>query len=136
MRKLLLGLLTLILIGVGIAYYLFQKKTPGLQHVKPDFELTSHELFDAFNKDEQAALAIYEGKVLQVRGQVLMLQANDSIASLILDAENAMMGGVNCSFNYPDVQVKRKTEVTVKGRCQGFLTQVVLNNCIIIPENE
>lgn len=79
---------------------------------------------------------MYEGKVLQVHGQVLMLQTNDSIASLILDAENAMMGGVNCSFNHTDVQVERRTEVIVKGRCQGFLTQVVLNNCIIISENE
>ena len=116
-------------IGFGIGYYLFNKKVPGLENVTADFELSADQLFDAFDQDESAALAKYEGKVIAVKGKASRIKATDSTTNITLYAENAMAGGINCSFNSVVHEIKKGDNVTIKGRCQGFLMDVVLNNC-------
>jgi len=118
------------LVGAGVGYYLFTKKVPSLENTKADFALSSDELFDAFEEDESASLAKYEGKVIAVSGSVSRIKLTDSTSNITLFAENAMAGGINCSFNEVVSNIKKGDEVTIKGRCQGFLMDVVLNNCI------
>lgn len=126
--------------GLGIlggifGLYQFNKKVPSLSTITPDFVLTADELFDAFDSDETSALQKYEGKVITVTGTVMSSRATDTTTTLILDANNAMAGGVNCSFASSSLNVEEGQIIAVKGRCQGFLMNVVLNNCIIADEH-
>lgn len=125
--------------GLGIlggifVLYQFNKKVPSLSTITPDFVLTADELFDAFDSDETSALQKYEGKVITVTGNVMSSRTTDTTSTMILEASNAMAGGVNCSFASPNLTVQAGQTVVIKGRCQGFLMNVVLNNCIL--ENE
>ncbi len=129
MKKLILIAIVVILSATAYAFYLFNKKTSGLENVKSDFKLTSNELFDTFENDEATAMSLYENKVIEVTGTVFAIQKTDSLSSVTLVAENAMIGGVNCSFNHAQIDVIEGQEVTIKGRCQGYLTDVILNNC-------
>lgn len=117
------------LIGASVGYYQFSKQVPGLENTPADFVLTANELFDAFDQNETSAMKRYEGKVIAVIGKVSRINSTDSTSNITLAAENAMVGGINCSFNEPVLDVDNGDSLTVKGRCQGFLMDVVLNNC-------
>jgi len=130
MKKILITFLFLLAIGGGIGFYMFNKKVPTLEKTKADFELTANELFDEFENDENAALTKYEDKVIDVTGTIISTKENDGTWNVILEAENAMAGGINCSFS-KDPGELGKTH-TIRGRCQGFLMDVVLNNCTVV----
>ena len=61
--------------------------------------LTANQLYKEFNEDENAALIKYEGKVVEVTGKIIAVTQTDSISNVVLGAEAALFGGVNCSFN-------------------------------------
>lgn len=131
MKKLLIAIVLLGGIGVAIGLYYFNKTVPTLEDTKADYSLTANELFNAFDQDEDAAQQKFADKVIEVKGVVERTKLNDSIPSLVLSAENALAGGVNCSFSESVSGISDGDTITVKGRCQGFLMSVVLNNCTL-----
>lgn len=135
MKKILISVLFIALVGGAVGIYLFNKKVPSLEHQTADFILTANELYDAFEKDENQALKKFENKVLEVRGVVNNYKEADTQSNLTLKAENALSDGINCSFkNALDPSLIGK-EVVVKGRCQGYLMDVILNNCNLIKSD-
>jgi hypothetical protein len=124
-----------ILIAAIVGYLLYSKKVAPLDHMKPDFILTADALYDAFELDESEANLAYIGKVIDVKGEVSDIQELDSTWNIMLKAENAISDGINCSFVLqPDSEISVGTSVTVRGRCQGFLMDVILNNCTLIKD--
>ncbi len=132
MKKVIVTISILILIGVAYSVYLFNKKTPSLHKIIPDYTMTADDLFKEFEADENSSLLKYESKVLEVTGKVFMVTKTDSISNIILEAEDAMMGGVNCSFKKLENSLQKNDIVIIKGRCQGYLTNVILNNCVLV----
>jgi len=133
MKKFIISLTLLLTIGIiGYGVYMYNKKTPGLENTKADYQLTANQLFNAFEEDEQSALKKFEGKVVDLSGKIARLNLKDSIPSLTLEAENSMFGGVNCSFSSQIEGLEVGDTVKLRGKCQGFLMDVVLNNCTLI----
>jgi hypothetical protein len=133
-NKIFIGLILAGLIAAALGFYMFNKKVPGLESVRADFNLTANELFDAFEENEQAAMAKFENKVLAVTGKIINIKHGEVSSNVILHADNAMAGGINCSFSSLNKQLIEDQTITIKGRCQGFLMDVVLNNCTIDDE--
>lgn len=128
-RKIIIGILLLGSIGAATGFYMFNKKVPGLENAKADFTITANALFDEFDTNEQTALGKYEGKIIEVTGEVVSVKNEEGQSNIILLAENAMAGGINCSFKSNQNDFKKGDTATIRGRCQGFLMDVVLNNC-------
>ena len=128
-----------ILIYVGVALvavaiyglYEFNRTVPTLEDAKADFTLSADELFDAFDADEEAATAKFVGKVVQVSGTVVATEEKAEGSTVTLEASNAMVGGVNCGFA-SSPELKEGQQVTLKCACQGFLMDVVMNNCNVV----
>ncbi len=131
--KILIAFFLIILIGAGVGYYYLQKEVAPLDEVEPDFRLTADELYDAFEADETAAGEKYIDKVIEVSGKVDRFTAQEAGVNIVLSAENAIAGGVNCAFTDPPSKLEPGTAIKIKGKCQGFLLDVVLNNCSIVP---
>jgi len=132
MKKIVVSILVLLCIGLVYGFYLYNKKTPSLENEKPDYTLTADELYTNFSTDEASAMEKYEGKILQVSGKVLMLTQTDSISNVVLNAEDALFGAVNCSFSTLKETLQKEENIVVKGQCQGYLTNVILNNCVLV----
>lgn len=132
MKKVILFILLLVIAGGIYGFYLFNKKTPDLSDVNPDYTLAAEELYSSFSTDEKSALEKYEGKVLQIEGKIMTVSQTDSISNIVLDGEEALFGTVNCSLKQLKDNLQKQEVVTVKGRCQGFLNSVILNNCVIV----
>jgi hypothetical protein len=127
--KIIASILIIGFIGLAVGYYLFTMKVPDLEKTEAHFELTADELFNAFDENESASMVKYEGQVIAVTGIVSRIKLSESTSNITLDAKNAMAGGINCSFNEIVSNISKGDSVTIKGRCQGFLMDVVLNNC-------
>ena len=130
-NKIIIGFVLLALAGGLMAFYMFNKKVPSLENIKSDFALTANELFDAFNLNEEEALLKYENKVLEVTGKIVSIKQGEVSTNIILFAEDAMAGGINCSTTNLVSDISKGQNIKIKGRCQGFLMDVVLNNCIV-----
>tara|TARA_R110002050_G_scaffold119088_1_gene236859 strand:+ start:89 stop:499 length:411 start_codon:yes stop_codon:yes gene_type:complete len=134
-RIILLAVLISIAIGVGIGYYFYNKKVPTLDDFKPDYKISANDLTLAFENDEAAATNKYEDKIIEVTGIIQSIKNDSTNSNIILEADLAMMGGINCSFkDIQDNSIKKGDEVIVKGRCQGYLMDVIMNNCILVEE--
>lgn len=129
MKKLIISIIILGLIGGSIGLYMFNKKVPTLDKAKADHSLTADELFDAFDTNETTAMEKYENAIISVTGQVVSIKSDDNQNIIILRADNAMAGGINCALNDKISGIQVGETVTIKGRCQGYLMDVVLNNC-------
>ena len=132
MKKAIVVILLLSLfVGGGYVFYLYNKKTPTLNNATADFTLTANELFDAFDTNETEALSKYSEKIIAVTGEVADIKESTEKYNIILKADNAMIGGINCAFTEKQKNITIGKSVTIKGRCQGFLMNVVLNNCFL-----
>ena len=109
----------------------FSQKVESLKDINPDFSMTANELFDAFDKDENSASLKYNNKIIEVRGEIDRIKITDSLSNIVLSAENALAGGINCSFLEGVGQAQKGDEIKIKGKCQGFLLDVILNNCYV-----
>ena len=122
-----------VLIGGGIAYYLYNKPHRDVAAEEAAFTVTADEIFDAFEADEQAANAKYLDKVVAVSGPLAEVTVNDAGQSVLtITAANAMLGGISATMQDKEApKVNIGAPVTVKCRCTGYLMDVILINCTV-----
>lgn len=130
--KLLAGIALIGLLSALYASYMFSKKVPELDNVAPAYILTAEALYSAFEMDESVAARTYTDAVIEVTGEIESVTHSDNGTNIILIAKNAMMGGVNCSMNEQNLNLRKGQTVSIKGRCQGFLMAVIINNAKVV----
>lgn len=120
-------------IAAGIFGYLqYNKPHRDVAAEKSDFTMTVNELFDAFDTDETKANGMYLDKVITVSGKIINLDTNQDGKDVVtLEAENAMLGGVSCTLKENDESLKIDENATLKCRCTGFLSDVILVDCSV-----
>lgn len=123
-------LATFVIMGIGL--YLFDRGVQNIANKKADFELSADELFNEFDTDEATANEKYVEKIVVVEGVIEQIEKTDSTAILTLSAEDAMIGGVNCDMQYVTSieNWKEGDKVSVKCICQGYLMNVIMNQCV------
>ncbi|MCX6223522.1 MAG: hypothetical protein NTV01_02000 [Bacteroidia bacterium] len=129
----------LVLLAAGFVYwYGFLRTEKPIEKMKPDFELTADSLFSVFNTGEKAATEKFGGKILLLKSTVVSVE-NDEKGNVTLTLVDPMMG-VTCTIDSIQA-VKQKAEihalsegqpVTIKGRCDGMLTDVKISKCMIV----
>ncbi|NDK56632.1 OB-fold protein [Pontibacter fetidus] len=135
MKKILLIVLSVAVIGIVAAVLLYNKPHRDTASAESDFAVAAPVLLQEFTTDEAAANQKYLDKVVAVRGKVkTMVPDEEGNINLTLDANNAM-SGVICTIPKTDAEsaanVKAGDEVTVKGVCTGVLMDVVLIRCVV-----
>ena len=129
----------LALVAAGFVYwYGFIRKEKPIEKMKPDFELTADSLFSVFNANEKAATGKFGGKILLLKSNVISIEkdASGNVTVTLVDP----MTGVTCTIDSLQA-VRQKTliqalsegqPVTIKGRCDGMLTDVKISKCMIV----
>ncbi len=130
--------LAIVLVAVIVGIYFYTLGQKDLTNTKPDFKLTAHELFAAFESDEGAANGKYLDKVVEISGTVAQVSLNtDSTMNIMLMDDNDM-GGVLCTFNNvidpSAIAVSSGDQVMIRGICSGMLMDVQLTNCFLVGE--
>jgi uncharacterized protein YxeA len=128
MKKILLIVLALVIVGTGItAFYYYNKKVESLEHVKPEVEVSAHKLLTDYENDEKAANEVYLGKVIQVQGAISAILDEAGKKKIQLDA-GSPMSTIICEMDSTNSigQVKAGDEVKIKGLCSGYLSDVIV----------
>lgn len=134
MKKALPIVFILVLVGGGIAYYMYNKPVEGAGSMDTDFKITSTELFSEFETNETASNEKYLDKAIEVTGTIQSVTSDENGLSVFLDG--GMMFGIKCEYD-PNAEHKRTNfkkgeSITVKGVCTGMLSDVVLVRCVEI----
>ena len=135
MKKWIIGTATALILLAAVLYALQQYYKPhaDIASKPPQHKVDANTLFDAFKDNEQAANKKYNGKVIQVSGT---LQKHDTTEQnkhvLLLNTEDDFFG-ISCYMDSTfSGNPKVGTKLEVKGKCDGYTTDVVLSKCILV----
>lgn len=130
-KKILLGLLVVVILGMGYGYYLFNKPVSSLANERPAYVIGASQLVDQYEADESKANSKYLDQIIEVSGAVAKIVESKSI---YLDTGNPL-SSVICELADPSEANKVKTGdlIKVKGLCSGYLMDVVLVRSVIVP---
>jgi hypothetical protein len=118
-------LLVLLLAGaIGYGYRLYRQPRQTAAEKSPEISIAADALYQAFSINEQQADQLYLNKVVAVSGVVEELDTTGGRFVVFLKTGGA--GMINCSMlEAPDFSWLHHP-VTVKGRCTGYLLDVLL----------
>ncbi len=134
MKKYLFSVGLLGLIGVGIAFYLYNKPHKDIKSSKTDFTMEAEQLFSEFEENEAEANIKYLDKIIEVKGTVREMSSDEEgNVSVILNSKNDF-SGVICQLDNLTTHKKTKfnpgESVVFKGICAGMLMDVVMVRCV------
>jgi cell division protein YceG involved in septum cleavage len=135
MKKIIISLLVVLILAAGGTYYydfVYMKNRKVDMENAESIQVTAVELVKAYQTDEASANAKYLDKIVEVSGTVnatgstqageftLTLASEDPFAGVMATLDTASADNAVVNQN-----------VTVKGYCKGFLSDVVLTSAII-----
>lgn len=125
-RKIILAILLVGAAAAAFGLYQYNKKPASLENKTADLEVKASEMLADFEADENVANEKYLGKVVAVEGKVEMITDEGGKKKIHLSTENPM-SVIICEMA-PDAnaEVAGGDQVVVKGKCTGYLTDVVL----------
>lgn len=131
MRKIIIGIIVLIVALVIYGLYQFNKGPITLENKKADIQLTSGNLLNAFLENENDANTLYLDKIIEVSGLIASINKEGEVVTVKLESED-LMSAVICEMGdgYSN-ELKEGDQVKIKGQCTGFLMDVILVKCVI-----
>lgn len=125
-------LFAFVILIVGVILWLFLSNRDIRFSSKPDYVMDAKDLTEAFKINEAEANNLYLEKIISVSGIVESI-SEDSMEITVYLKEKDAVSGVICSFDRDtDVSgIMEGTRVQIKGRCSGYLLDVILNKCSI-----
>lgn len=99
-------------------------------------EVSSSDLFQQFETNEEAGNTKFLDKAILVSGEVAEIVTNQEGKTVVILATDNPLFGVSCTMEGPSDDVQIGSTVTIKGICVGYLSDVVINRAIITKRNE
>ena len=125
------GLFCLLLICAGavIGYRMYNKPHRSAAS-ETAVELTAMRLAAEYENNETVANKKYLGNAVQVSGTVSEVTVNQQNKPVIVLLGNDM-SGVQCTLQDNALNIKKGDSITIKGFCTGYLTDVIMDRCIV-----
>lgn len=138
MRKALLAIFVLAILGGGYAYKKYNEGQTDVTTLSTDITISAPELLAQYAADEAKANIQYLNKVIEVKGSIVEAPKADEkgIVSIMLQGDDT--GGVNCELSEtaskdPISTYEVGQQITVKGKCSGSNgIDVVLSQCAVV----
>jgi hypothetical protein len=133
-------ILSILAIGGGVAYYLWNKPKTNAADVKPTYVLSANELAGAFIADENTANGKYvkDSVAFEMTGVVDTVYTNEGGEDILVFQTNTE-AKVACSFNAGQDsgnphQFKKGDTAKLKGYCGGIdmFMEVQMRACAIV----
>ncbi len=123
------------LIGAAFGFYLWNKPQKNMTSAVADLKIEASAIVTAFETNEAEANTKYLDKVVAVSGKVKEIKKEGDKISIFLTSES-MMYGVQCNLDplgkHGKTEFSVGEEVVFKGICTGFLSDVVIERCVLV----
>lgn len=116
---------------LAYAYYIWNEPARDVSNEKA-LTITATALFDSFTSNEQSANAQYLNKAIEVTGIVTNVKKNQAGETVVYLQSDDPVFGVNCTFKEYPGTIQKGNTITFKGICTGYLSDVILNEGILI----
>ena len=136
MKKLLWGLLILLLILGAVGFYMFNMSGDSVAKKDADHSLTAAALYAEYAKNEKLSNTKYIGKTIELTGTISEISEDQQGATVLMFTEPGEFEGVMCTLdkdqNTSDLKIG--SQVKIKGQCTGKLdmTGVVINKGVLL----
>jgi putative nucleic acid binding protein len=131
-RKIVFGIVALIaFIAFACAFYIWNKPARDVTN-ESAIKVSAVAIFDSFNNNESSANNLFLNKAIEVTGVVNAVKKNQAGQTVVYLKSNDPMFGVNCTFKEDPGAINTNSTITFKGICTGYLSDVVLNQGIIV----
>ncbi len=135
-KIILIVLLAVVVFGGGYGLYLWNKPHRTAEDEKPFATVTANDLFLEFSTNETVAFEKYRDKVIQINGVVEEIKTDASGNTDLVLTTDDILGKVVCTLkqgaNSAGVEVGMT--VDLKGICNGFLSDVLLNQGVVVNQ--
>ena len=102
---------------------------------QPDIEVSAQQLYADYEANGVAADQRYKGKVLRVTGYVNNIDRDIMDKIYVTLKGDQYIGDIQCFFAEGHAntaaQLQKGQQITVKGKCDGKLMNVLLKGCVI-----
>ncbi len=129
-QKILLALLGLALVGAIVIIVMINKPHRKAEDEK-GIPVVAAALVQAYQSNEQTANKTYLNKTLEVKGILKEAGKNQAGQPTALFESEDPMSSVFCTMRDKNVALTPGKEITVKGFCSGYTTDVLLTDCIL-----
>lgn len=137
--KILIFLMAVLLVVVmfNTVIKAFNKPQIDVKKAETELRINSNELIHSFISDETKADSSFVERVIEVEGIVEKITFKNEKTSIILQTQ-IDSSNIICEMRDDDYDrlavLKEGEEVIVKGVCKGFLMDVIILNCIFVPD--
>jgi hypothetical protein len=119
----------LLLVAI-IVYKMYDKAHRSLEN-EVALAVSAEELALDYTKNEALADKEYLDKPLQVTGLISDIASNQRNKQVIV-LQGTDISGVQCTLDQNIPSLKKGNSIAIKGFCTGYLTDVILDRCIVI----
>jgi DNA/RNA endonuclease YhcR with UshA esterase domain len=135
LKKIIIGILVLGIIGAFVGYKMYNKPHVDVSEASADITISANKILEEFSSDETTANSKYLEKIIEVKGVVsetklekekgiITLKTNDDFGSVLCHLSDEATGKM-CTL-------KEGQTITVKGICTGYLMDVIIIKSEII----
>lgn len=130
-KRLLLIALILILAGISIGVYEWNKPAKKAEDIK-GIQITAIALSKDYAANEKNADGKYLNKDIEVSGTVGEVDSNQDGGVMIVLQTDDPGTGIQCSLRDKEVIISKGQNITIKGFCSGNgITGVSLTGCVV-----
>lgn len=134
-RKIIIVVIILGLIGVFVAYKMYNKPHVNVFEKSADVIITADKILEDFSSDENTANTKYLEKIIEIKGAISSIKIENEKGIISLQT-NDDFGSVLCHFSIESTkkikEIQKGQDIVVKGICTGYLMDVILVKCEII----
>jgi len=127
-RKILIAVFLILLIGVGTGIFLWNKPHPKAKNGIP---LTAEALSKEYSSDEKKSDAKYLGKILEISGVINSVTKNQDSSIVATFDTGDPMSEIQCTMLDKHVTISKGDKLTIVGFCRGNNMGVILTDCVI-----
>lgn len=138
-KQLILPVVLVIAFIAAWFYREYQRKPGDISNEEPFVKAAAVNVVDLYGQDETKANAQWLGKMIQVSGTICEIDNQHDTLVNVLIGDQASMHKVSCLLDKRHAaEIKNYAagrQIIIKGICTGYLIDVELNRCVIVPEN-
>jgi hypothetical protein len=148
-RKMIIWLIVfLVVLSGAINFYKeFNRTNADLTKVNADYRVEDLSFLNEFVKNDTLTGRKYNGKVIEVTGNVKSIEKDEMGYSTILLGDASSLSAVRCSMDSVHqsdaASLANGTSVTIRGICTGYNADelglgadVILNRCVIVKPKD
>ncbi len=132
MKKALLALLIIGIVGIAVGYYQWNKPKENMATSQAEATVGAAQLLTEYSAAEDAANAKYLGKTIAVSGPVKETSIEAGTIKVMLGTGQEF--GVYCTLDslaqHPRTAFPLGETITLKGKCDGYNLDVQLSRCV------